>query len=92
MRPGLCALQFTSKLESMFTDIKTSRDTMNEFRSKLADSGRLGELHGIDLQVQVRPPRPPRASRTRPLRPAPAAAPHPSEPPAKPLLKPTAPS
>ncbi len=38
----------------MFTDIKTSRDTMAEFRSKLADSGRLEELGGIDLQVQVR--------------------------------------
>lgn len=37
----------------MFTDIKTSRDTMAEFRSKMADSGRLEELGGIDLQVQV---------------------------------------
>jgi hypothetical protein len=46
--------QFTSKLESMFTDIKTSRDTMAEFRNRLVESGRLeAELGGIDLQVQV---------------------------------------
>lgn len=46
--------QFTSKLESMFTDIKTSRDTMNEFRTRLVETGKLeAELGGIDLQVQV---------------------------------------
>ncbi|EFJ43865.1 hypothetical protein VOLCADRAFT_83034 [Volvox carteri f. nagariensis] len=48
-----CGYQFTSKLESMFTDIKTSRDTMADFRTKLVESGRLDELGGIDLQVQV---------------------------------------
>ncbi|GFR47201.1 hypothetical protein Agub_g8881, partial [Astrephomene gubernaculifera] len=48
-----CGYQFTSKLESMFTDIKTSRDTMTEFRAKLVEGGRLEELGGIDLQVQV---------------------------------------
>ncbi|GIL75860.1 hypothetical protein Vretimale_5569 [Volvox reticuliferus] len=48
-----CGYQFTSKLESMFTDIKTSRDTMADFRAKLVEGGRLDELGGIDLQVQV---------------------------------------
>ncbi|KAG2450508.1 hypothetical protein HYH02_005009 [Chlamydomonas schloesseri] len=49
-----CGYQFTSKLESMFTDIKTSRDTMNDFRNRLVETGRLeAELGGIDLQVQV---------------------------------------
>ncbi|GLC32977.1 Cullin-3A [Pleodorina starrii] len=48
-----CGYQFTSKLESMFTDIKTSRDTMADFRTKLVEGGRLEELGGIDLQVQV---------------------------------------
>lgn len=45
-----CGYQFTSKLESMFTDIKTSRDTMQEFKVKMS------EQHidlGIDLSVQV---------------------------------------
>ncbi|KAG2493302.1 hypothetical protein HYH03_008438 [Edaphochlamys debaryana] len=48
-----CGYQFTSKLESMFTDIKTSRDTMAEFRASLAAGGQLDQLGGIDLQVQV---------------------------------------
>ncbi|KXZ56311.1 hypothetical protein GPECTOR_1g274 [Gonium pectorale] len=48
-----CGYQFTSKLESMFTDIKTSRDTMADFRTKLVESGKLDELGGIDLQVQA---------------------------------------
>ena len=34
-----CGYQFTSKLESMFTDIKTSRDTMADFRARRAASG-----------------------------------------------------
>lgn len=45
-----CGYQFTSKLESMFTDIKTSRDTMQEFKSRMASRG--VEL-GLDLSVQV---------------------------------------
>lgn len=52
-----CGYQFTSKLESMFTDIKTSRDTMAEFRAKLSEEVAGGRpedaLGGIDLQVQV---------------------------------------
>ena len=34
-----CGYQFTSKLEGMFTDIKTSRDMMLDFRAKLAAGG-----------------------------------------------------
>lgn len=33
-----CGYQFTSKLESMFTDIKTSRDTMLEYKAKPCSS------------------------------------------------------
>ena len=46
-----CGYQFTSKLESMFTDIKTSRDTMADFRARRAASG-LPEPD-IELSVQV---------------------------------------
>mmetsp|Transcript_7296 Transcript_7296/g.15933 ORF Transcript_7296/g.15933 Transcript_7296/m.15933 type:complete len:735 (+) Transcript_7296:259-2463(+) len=46
-----CGYQFTSKLEGMFTDIRTSRDTMLDFKSKMAEQG--VDLDGIDLQVQV---------------------------------------
>jgi cullin 3 len=46
-----CGYQFTSKLESMFTDIKTSRDMMTEFKKQLTDKGQ--ELP-LDLSVQVR--------------------------------------
>mmetsp|Transcript_24421 Transcript_24421/g.53296 ORF Transcript_24421/g.53296 Transcript_24421/m.53296 type:complete len:740 (-) Transcript_24421:186-2405(-) len=42
-----CGYQFTSKLEGMFTDMKTSRDTMKNFKATEPDLG------GIDLQVQV---------------------------------------
>ena len=49
-----CGYQFTSKLESMFMDIKTSQETMQAFRSHLSE-------HSIDLavdiNVQVQPPR-----------------------------------
>lgn len=45
-----CGYQFTSKLESMFADIRTGRDMMLEFKSRMADKG--VEL-GVDLQVQV---------------------------------------
>ncbi|KAG7671586.1 hypothetical protein KSW81_003717 [Nannochloris sp. 'desiccata'] len=45
-----CGYQFTSKLESMFTDIRTSRDAMADFKSHLTAA------HislGLDLSVQV---------------------------------------
>lgn len=45
-----CGYQFTSKLESMFTDIKTSRDMMLDFKAALASRGQ--ELP-LDLSVQV---------------------------------------
>ena len=44
-----CGYQFTSKLESMFTDIKTSRDTMLQYRAQTS-----GQDADIDLSVQVR--------------------------------------
>ena len=43
-----CGYQFTSKLESMFTDIKTSRDTMLQYRAQTS-----GQDAEIDLSVQV---------------------------------------
>ena len=43
-----CGYQFTSKLESMFTDIKTSRDTMINFRAHSH-----GQDAEVDLSVQV---------------------------------------
>ena len=46
-----CGYQFTSKLESMFTDIKTSRDTMQEFKAR---PGAADEDSDIELNVQVR--------------------------------------
>lgn len=45
-----CGYQFTSKLESMFTDIKTSRDMMADFKARLAEKG---EEMPLDLSVQV---------------------------------------
>jgi cullin 3 len=45
-----CGYQYTSKAEGMFTDIRTSRDTMQDFKAKMAEQGK--EL-GIDLSVQV---------------------------------------
>eukprot|EP00879_Flechtneria_rotunda_P001881 GHRR01002052.1.p1 GENE.GHRR01002052.1~~GHRR01002052.1.p1 ORF type:complete len:737 (+),score=264.98 GHRR01002052.1:271-2481(+) len=45
-----CGYQFTSKLESMFTDIRTSRDMMADFKAKLAQTGQEVPL---DLSVQV---------------------------------------
>ena len=41
-----CGYQFTSKLESMFMDIKTSQETMQAFRSHLSE-------HSIDLAVDI---------------------------------------
>jgi len=37
-----CGYQFTSKLESMFTDIKTSRDLMADYRAAAAGRGGIG--------------------------------------------------
>ena len=60
-----CGYQFTSKLESMFNDIRTSQDTMQRFRQSSEAEQRhtqaLGQgglhatpfAHGIDLSVQV---------------------------------------
>lgn len=45
-----CGYQYTSKLESMFTDIKTSRDSMMDFKARCVEHG--VDL-GLDLQVQV---------------------------------------
>eukprot|EP00890_Picochlorum_soloecismus_P002261 jgi/Picsp_1/3035/NSC_01257-R1_cullin 3 len=45
-----CGYQFTSKLESMFNDIRTSSETMSEFKTWLEDTGR---SLGVDLSVQV---------------------------------------
>jgi cullin 3 len=45
-----CGYQFTSKLESMFADIRTGRDMMLEFKSRMSEKG--VEL-SVDLQVQV---------------------------------------
>ena len=46
-----CGYQFTSKLESMFTDIKTSRDTMQEYKARRQASAN-GE-DDVELAVQV---------------------------------------
>lgn len=52
-----CGYQFTSKLESMFTDIRTSRDMMQEFKQKqeVAAKGESSSSSepAIDLSVQV---------------------------------------
>ena len=49
-----CGYQFTSKLESMFTDIKTSRDTMQEYKARRQASAN-GE-DDVELAVQVPAP------------------------------------
>ena len=46
-----CGYQFTSKLESMFTDIKTSRDTMMDYKSQ--DGASTSSSSDLDLSVQV---------------------------------------
>ena len=46
-----CGYQFTSKLESMFTDIKTSRDTMQEYKAR-RQAASAGE-DDVELAVQV---------------------------------------
>ncbi|VAH38045.1 unnamed protein product [Triticum turgidum subsp. durum] len=43
-----CGYQFTSKLESMFTDLKTSQDTMQSFYANLA-----GDSDGPTISVQI---------------------------------------
>ncbi|KAL3688992.1 hypothetical protein R1sor_015301 [Riccia sorocarpa] len=52
-----CGYQFTSKLEGMFTDMKTSRDTMQGFNSMLATSGESSDARasaeGPTIAVQV---------------------------------------
>lgn len=45
-----CGYQFTSKLESMFNDIRTSRETMAQFKAYL---GAKDVALGMDLSVQV---------------------------------------
>ena len=47
-----CGYQFTSKLESMFTDIKTSRDTMVDFKAQ--ETASTSSSADLDLSVQVR--------------------------------------
>ena len=47
-----CGYQFTSKLESMFTDIKTSRDTMLDFKAQDAAASTSASAD-LDLSVQV---------------------------------------
>ena len=47
-----CGYQFTSKLESMFTDIKTSQDMMHDYKSMLASRGIRPDG---DIAVQVGP-------------------------------------
>ena len=47
-----CGYQFTSKLESMFTDIKTSRDTMQEYKARRQATTSNGE-DDVELAVQV---------------------------------------
>lgn len=45
-----CGYQFTSKLESMFNDIKTSEDMMRDFKLSLGE----GQVNlGLDFSVQV---------------------------------------
>lgn len=45
-----CGYQFTSKLESMFNDIRTSKETMSQFKAYLAK--KQADL-GLDVSVQV---------------------------------------
>ncbi|KAJ3695615.1 hypothetical protein LUZ60_000992 [Juncus effusus] len=46
-----CGYQFTSKLEGMFTDMKTSHDTMQDFYSKMSEMSEIKE--GPTLVVQI---------------------------------------
>ena len=49
-----CGYQFTSKLESMFTDIKTSRDTMQDYKASRRAASSSADDADIDLFVQAR--------------------------------------
>ncbi|KAG2654004.1 cullin-3A-like [Panicum virgatum] len=44
-----CGYQFTSKLEGMFTDMKTSQDTMQDFYAKKSEE--LGEGPTLDVHI-----------------------------------------
>ncbi|CAN6274446.1 unnamed protein product [Urochloa humidicola] len=44
-----CGYQFTSKLEGMFTDMKTSQDTMQDFYAKKSDE--LGDGPTLDVHI-----------------------------------------
>mmetsp|Transcript_25320 Transcript_25320/g.80122 ORF Transcript_25320/g.80122 Transcript_25320/m.80122 type:complete len:736 (-) Transcript_25320:24-2231(-) len=46
-----CGYQFTSKLEGMFTDMKTSSDTMAQFKSMVESKN--VDMGGVELSVQV---------------------------------------
>ena len=46
-----CGYQFTSKLESMFTDMKTSQDTLSDFKAWMV--GKHKAPLPVDLNVQV---------------------------------------
>ena len=52
-----CGYQFTSKIESMFTDMRTSRDLMDSFKSWLegqrAGGAAVGDTGSVELSVQV---------------------------------------
>ena len=48
-----CGYQFTSKLESMFTDVKTSRDMMQDYKTQWQDNGQTPQALDVDLSVQV---------------------------------------
>ncbi|KAL6049859.1 Cullin-3A isoform A [Balamuthia mandrillaris] len=47
-----CGYQFTSKLEGMFTDMKLSSDTMENFKNYISEVGK-DALGGVDLSVHV---------------------------------------
>lgn len=46
-----CGYQFTSKLEGMITDMKTSRDTMQGFNALLAGSNEVSKEPTLAVQV-----------------------------------------
>eukprot|EP01120_Amphizonella_sp_Union-15-10_P001540 TRINITY_DN1169_c0_g2_i2.p1 TRINITY_DN1169_c0_g2~~TRINITY_DN1169_c0_g2_i2.p1 ORF type:complete len:744 (-),score=149.38 TRINITY_DN1169_c0_g2_i2:127-2286(-) len=48
-----CGYQFTSKLEGMFTDMKTSSDMMDSFKNWINNMDARDPLAGIDLNVSV---------------------------------------
>lgn len=53
-----CGYQFTSKIEGMFTDVRTSRDTMAAFKSHCLDTSRhigdgIGSVGGADAVART---------------------------------------